>query len=189
MASDAAKQPPARYPYYTIGHSTRSVETFVEALNKAAVSLVADVRTVPGSRAQPQFNAETLCRKLVRAGIQYEHFPDLGGLRKRSSDIPAHVNGFWQNQSFHNYADYALSREFRTALATLRAIGQVSICAVMCAEAVWWRCHRRIIADYLIASGETVLHILDASRIERARLTPGAEVRQFGSEVIYPLRT
>jgi uncharacterized protein (DUF488 family) len=104
----------------------------------------------------------------------------LGGLRARQ-DVPPAVNAFWQNQSFHNFADYALTPAFRSALARLRALGHERRCAIMCAEAVWWRCHRRIIADYLIAAGEMVLHILSADRVEPARMTEAAKAGPHGS--------
>jgi uncharacterized protein (DUF488 family) len=103
-------------------------------------------------------------------------------LRARQ-DVAADVNAFWQNQSFHNFADYALSPAFRSGLANLRALGHEGRLAIMCAEAVWWRCHRRIIADYLIAAGETVFHIVGAGRLEPARMTEAARARADGSLV------
>jgi uncharacterized protein (DUF488 family) len=106
----------------------------------------------------------------------------LGGLRARQ-DVPPAVNAFWQNQSFHNFADYALTPAFRSALVRLRELGHERRCAIMCAESVWWRCHRRIIADYLIAAGETVFHILSAHRVEPARLTEAAKTGADGSLV------
>ncbi|MFV0244977.1 MAG: DUF488 family protein, partial [Qingshengfaniella sp.] len=109
----------------------------------------------------------------------------LGGLRPKSREVPPPVNGLWRNDSFHNYADYALGPDFRAGLAELVALGRGRTVAVMCAEAVWWRCHRRIIADWLLAGGETVLHVMDGGRAERASLTPGAVVSADGS-VSYP---
>jgi uncharacterized protein (DUF488 family) len=100
--------------------------------------------------------------------------------------VAADVNAFWQNRSFHNYADYAMSEEFRSGLSRLRELGQATQCAIMCAEAVWWRCHRRIIADYLIASGETVFHILGRGHVERARTTGAAKLRPNGT-LMYPV--
>src|SRR5262245_41560813 len=108
-------------------------------------------------------------------------------LRARTHDVPPDVNVFWQNPSFHNYADYALSQAFHRGLARLRALGHEQRCAIMCAEAVWWRCHRRIIADYLIAAGETVFHILGPDRIEPARMTAAAQPRTDGS-LVYRMR-
>jgi uncharacterized protein (DUF488 family) len=138
------------------------------------------VRSVPRSRTNPQYNCDILPETLARSAIGYEHMAALGGLRARQ-DVPADVNAFWQNQSFHNFADYALTRPFQSGFARLRALGHERRCAVMCAEAVWWRCHRRIIADYLIAAGETVFHILGKDRIEPARMTEAAQRRDEGS--------
>ena len=117
--------------------------------------------------------------------ITYHHLAALGGLRGRQQDVPADANAFWQNQSFHNYADYAMSGDFHSGLTRLRELGQVAPCAIMCAEAVWWRCHRRIIADYLIAAGETVFHILGRNHIEQAEMTPAAKLEPDGT-LIYP---
>ena len=97
---------------------------------------------------------------LRESRIEYEHLASLGRLRGRKRDVPAGVNAFWQNQRFHNYADYAMGEDFHSGLIRLRELGHATQCAIMCAEAVWWRCHRRIIVDYLIAAGETVFHIL-----------------------------
>ena len=161
-------------PFYTIGHSTRSIEEFVDLLRASKVTLVVDVRTVPRSRTNPQYNRDTLPATLEDFQIGYEHIAALGGLRGHKRDIPAEINGFWQNDSFHNYADYALSESFREGLAHLRALGHRHTCAIMCAEAVWWRCHRRIITDYLIAAGETVFHILGRGHVEPSRMTEAA---------------
>jgi uncharacterized protein (DUF488 family) len=171
--------------FFTIGHSNRSYEDFAELLTSAAVSLVADIRKMPKSRANPQFNGKTLSDALSAIGIAYEHVPALGGLRARARTLPPDVNGFWTNKSFHNYADYALSAEFVAGLQYLRALGHERRCAIMCSEAVWWRCHRRIVADHLIARGEAVFHIMAPSRLERAHLTAGAVV-QPGQTVVYP---
>jgi uncharacterized protein (DUF488 family) len=171
------------YPFFTIGHSTRPVSEFVDLLKAAQIDLVADVRSVPRSRTNPQYNDDTLPETLARFAIGYEHIAALGGLRARTRDVSANLNAFWENQSFHNYADYALSPPFRRGLARLRALGQEQRCAIMCAEAVWWRCHRRIIADYLIAEGQTVCHIFSAGRIEPARMTQAARRRADGTLV------
>jgi uncharacterized protein (DUF488 family) len=171
--------------FCTIGHSTRSLDEFIDLLRAADVRLVVDVRTMPRSRRTPQFNADALPVALGDVGIGYEHIRELGGLRGRSRDVPPDVNALWQNESFHNYADYALSDAFRAGLARLRQLGHASPCACMCAEAVWWRCHRRIISDYLLAAGETVCHILGPTRVEPARLTPGARADAEG-RVTYP---
>ena len=171
------------HPFFTIGHSTRPVSEFVELLKSAQVEVVADVRKMTRSRTNPQYNGDVLSQTLARFAIGYEHIPPLGGLRARAKNVSPSLNAFWENQSFHNYADYALSREFQCGLARLRALGQERRCAVMCAEAVWWRCHRRIIADYLLAAGETVFHILGADRTDAARMTEAAQQRADGSLV------
>jgi len=169
------------HPFFTIGHSTRLVAEFVDLLKGAEIETVVDVRTVPRSRTNPQFNRDALPETLSGYGLGYEHIAALGGLRGKAHEVAPQANGFWRVQSFHNYADYALSEPFRSGLARLRTLGHARRCAIMCAEAVWWRCHRRIIADYLIAGGETVLHILGNGRIEPARLTEAAKPQPDGS--------
>jgi uncharacterized protein (DUF488 family) len=171
------------HPFFTIGHSTRPVSDFVDLLKGEQIELVADVRTVPRSRTNPQYNCDVLPETLARSGVAYEHMATLGGLRPKAQEVAPSVNAFWQNQSFHNYADYALSQPFQSGLARLRALGGEQRCAIMCAEAVWWRCHRRIIADYLIAAGESVFHILGADHVEPARMTEAARRRADGSLV------
>ena len=162
------------HAFFTIGHSTRSITEFFGMLGGPEVRRIIDVRKMPMSRNNPQFNRDALAAALAPAGIGYDHIAALGGLRGKAPDLPPDLNGLWTNPSFHNYADYALSTAFHDGLGALRAIGHRQTCAVMCSEAVWWRCHRRIIADYLIARGETVFHIMSADRLEPARLTPGA---------------
>lgn len=175
---------PARLPCFTIGHSTLTVDELAACLRQAGVTRLIDVRSIRRSRTNPQFNQDTLAPALAACGIAYETMADLGGRRSRQRAIGPEVNGFWDNASFHNYADWALQPAFRAALRALREKGQRERCAIMCAEAVWWRCHRRIIADHLLAAGETVRHIMGA-RIEDARLTPGAQVHADGT-VSYP---
>jgi len=160
--------------FFTVGHSTHPLASFAGLLNKAGVRLLVDVRTVPRSRTNPQYNRETLPQALVAFGIGYEHLAALGGLRSRSADVAPEVNAFWENKSFHNYADYAMSGAFAAALERLRELGHAQACALMCAEGLWWRCHRRIIADYLIAAGEEVAHILPDGKVAPARLTEAA---------------
>jgi uncharacterized protein (DUF488 family) len=172
--------------FFTIGHSTRPVDAFVDLLNSAGVRLVTDVRTVPRSRTNPQYNLATLAETLSRSEIAYEHIAALGGLRGRQRDVPAQRNAFWRHPSFHNYADYAMGEAFRYGLDRLRELGHAMPCAIMCAEAVWWRCHRRIIADYLIAAGEVVLHILGPDHVEPARMTDAARRGPAGT-LVYPL--
>jgi uncharacterized protein (DUF488 family) len=157
----------------SIGHSNRSFEEFVGLLSRADIGLVADIRTIPRSRANPAFH------------ISYGHVAALGGLRGKARTLSEDVNGFWTNESFHNYADYALSVQFHAGLEYLSEQGRKRRCAIMCSEAVWWRCHRRIVADHLIARGETVFHILGQDRLEPARLTVGAVI-QSGGTVVYP---
>ncbi len=161
-------------PFFTIGHSTRRLEEFTGLLVPNGVSLLVDVRTVPRSRTNPQYNADALPASLAASGIGYEHIASLGGLRGRRRDVPPGVNGYWENQSFHNYADYAMGAEFRAGLGRLIALGGERRCAIMCAESVWWRCHRRIITDYLLARGLDVFHIVSSDVPEPAKMTPDA---------------
>jgi uncharacterized protein (DUF488 family) len=171
-------------PFFTIGHSNRTPEQFGELLMGAQIELVADIRSVPKSRTNPQFNKDALPDALAPVGISYEHMPALGGLRGKTSS-PQDINGFWINESFHNYADYALSAQFHAGLERLLDEGCKRRSAIMCSEAVWWRCHRRIVADYLIACGESVFHIMGQGRLEAAQLTPGALI-QPGGHIVYP---
>jgi uncharacterized protein (DUF488 family) len=173
------------YPFFTIGHSTHPIGEFIDLLRNAEVRLIADVRTVPRSRTNPQYNSDVLPVSLSEFQIGYTHVTALGGRRGRQRDVPESVNAFWQNQSFHNYADYALNESFHLGLNTLRNLGHTSPCAIMCAEAVWWRCHRRIITDYLIVNGETVFHILSRNRIELAHITDAARPGASGA-LTYP---
>lgn len=172
-------------PFFTIGHSNRSLEEFVGLLKETDIKLVADIRKIPMSRGNPQFNRDTLPEALAPFGISYEHVAALGGLRGKASGVPAEVNGFWTNESFHNYADYALSEQFHAGLDHLLDEGRRWRTTVMCSEAVWWRCHRRIVADYLVARGEAVFHIMGPGRLEPAHLTPGAVI-QPGGALVYP---
>jgi len=174
-----------KLPFFTIGHSNRSLEELAGLLRGAEIALVADIRTIPKSRANPQFNEDTLPESLEAFQISYERIAALGGLRGKSKTIARDVNAFWTNESFHNYADYALSDAFRAGLDRLIEDGRKRRTAFMCSEAVWWRCHRRIVADHLIARGESVFHIMGKGRLEPARLTAGAVVQPDG-EVVYP---
>jgi len=168
---------------FTIGHSTRPIAAFVALLKGAEVDRVVDVRRFPGSRRHPQFNAEALQRSLAEVGIAYSSFSALGGRRSHAADGTESPHTLWREAAFRNYADYADTTEFRAAFAALRHLAEAGRPAIMCAEAVWWRCHRRIIADYLIAAGIPVEHILDG-KIEKATLTPDATVRPDGT-VLY----
>jgi uncharacterized protein (DUF488 family) len=167
-------------PFFTIGHSTRSISEFGDLLNFSQVRLVVDVRTMPRSRTNPQFNFDTLPQNLSPFQIGYEHIAQLGGLRGKKHDVSPAVNAFWINKSFHNYADYALSDAFHFGFTRLCALGHERRCAIMCAEAVWWRCHRRFITDYLIAAGETVFHILGKNHVEPAKINVAAELQPAG---------
>lgn len=145
-----------------------------------------DVRTVPRSRANPQYNRDTLPEALRAHGLGYAHIAALGGLRSKAKGVAPEVNAFWQNQSFHNYADYAMSAAFRSSLRDLVSLGKKDgPCAIMCSEGLWWRCHRRIIADYLIAAGEEVSHILPNGDVKRAQMTEAARPGE-GGVLTYP---
>jgi uncharacterized protein (DUF488 family) len=171
--------------FFTIGHSTRTLAKFVDLLRESNVDLVVDVRSMPRSRTNPQFNLETLPEGLAPWQIGYRHMAELGGLRGEQRLVESSLNSYWTVRSFRNYADYALTEPFASGLARLREQGSQRHCTIMCAEAVWWRCHRRIITDYLLAAGEQVIHILGASRVQEAQLTPGAILRDDGT-VVYP---
>jgi uncharacterized protein (DUF488 family) len=173
------------FPFFTIGHSTRPIGDFIDLLAASEVGLVVDVRTVPRSRTNPQYDREALRGSLPEYQIAYEHLAELGGLRGRAQAVAPDVNAFWDNQRFHNYADYAMGGGFRSGLVRLRELGRVRRCAVMCAEAVWWRCHRRIIADYLLVAGERVFHILGPNAVAPASLTKAATPQPDGT-LIYP---
>lgn len=171
--------------FYTIGHATRTIDEFVALLQESDISFVADVRTVPRSRTNPQYNKDVLPQMLEQFRVKYEHIATLGGLRNKCSDVPSSINAFWKNESFHNYADYAMSQSFRDGLYRLMKLGHTERCVIMCAETVWWRCHRRIIADYLLAAGKTVVHIRGPRRTELARMTDIAQMHSDGA-LTYP---
>ena len=176
---------PEPLPVYTIGHSNHPLDEFVSLLRVGAVTRVVDVRTIPRSRANPQYNLHSLPAELAAYQVGHRYIAALGGLRGKSAGVAAETNAMWRNRSFHNYADYALTPAFREGLQELLDVAARERCAIMCAEAVWWRCHRRIIADYLIAAGRTVLHLMAPAKAEPARLTPGAVLHN--GEVTYPL--
>jgi uncharacterized protein (DUF488 family) len=173
-----------RLPIHTVGHSTRTIPEFVDLLQVANVELVVDIRSVPRSRTNPQFNMETLPDTLAPWQIGYRHIRELGGLRGRSKSVPPEVNGFWTNPSFHNFADYALSDAFHAGLSNLLELSETKRCAIMCSEAVWWRCHRRIVADYLLIAGRSVFHLMGTARIEPAALTQAAKPQD--DALVYP---
>jgi len=165
----------------TIGHSTRSIDEFVSLLSAHGVTQLVDVRTVPRSRHNPQFNADVLPASLASAGIGYVHAPGLGGLRPTLADSP---NGGWRNLSFRGYADYMQSEDFADDLFGLIELARRDRVALMCAEAVPWRCHRSLIADALLVHGVASCEIVGAKRLQAHRLTPFAEVR--GVSITYP---
>ena len=170
---------------FTIGHSTRPIGEFVALLQQVAVGLLVDVRSIPRSRTNPQFNADSLPETLIEVGISYRHLAALGGLRHRKKGATPSRNTFWQVAAFRNYADYAATDAFRIGLDELRLLAHDNCCAIMCAEAVWWRCHRRIITDYLLAQGVPVMHIMGLNKVDPAKLTPGAQLLPDGT-LIYP---
>ena len=163
---------------WTIGHSTRKIEQLISLLEENGIKLVVDVRSFPGSRRYPQFNKEALADSLGQHGIRYEHFADLGGRRK-----PKHTshNTAWRNASFRGYADYMETEEFRKGIERLVDLtSEVGPAAIMCAEAVWWRCHRALISDYLKARGIEVIHIVDANKSEPHPFTSAARIVDGG---------
>ena len=165
----------AASPIFTIGHSTRPIPEFVELLQQVSADLLVDVRSVPRSRANPQFNIDSLPHSLAAAGIAYRHLAALGGLRGRRKDAAPSRNTLWRSDAFRNYSDYAETAQFRSGLDQLIELARQDRCAIMCAEAVWWRCHRRIIADYLLVQGIPVAHIMGSGKVDAATLTPGAQ--------------
>jgi uncharacterized protein (DUF488 family) len=167
---------------FTVGHSTHTLDRFVELLTTNGVQRVADVRRVPRSARHPQFRAETLAVELPRRGIDYRHLEALGGWRKPLPDSP---NEGWHNDSFRGYADYALTAEFAQALDELTELARDRPTAVMCAEAQWWRCHRRLIADRLATAGWTVCHIAGDGTLTEHELPPFAEPQADGT-IRYP---
>jgi uncharacterized protein (DUF488 family) len=169
---------------FTIGHSTRSVAELVDLLREAGIALLVDVRSLPRSRANPQFNAESLAPALMAEGIGYRHLPALGGLRGRRKGAGPSPNTLWRVDTFRNYADYAMTDAFRAGLVELERLARERTAAIMCAEAVWWRCHRRIVADYLLMRGVPVRHIMGPGKIVPATPTPGAQPLADGT-VLY----
>jgi uncharacterized protein (DUF488 family) len=166
---------------WTIGHSTKPIEEFLGLLKSHGVKRLVDVRTVPRSRHNPQFDTDALGKRLKAAHVIYVHQPELGGLRKPKKDS---LNAGWRNTSFRGYADYMQTEGFRMALHTLMSDGRNAPTAIMCAEAVPWRCHRSLIADALVSRGWSVRHIMTKTKADRHRLTPFAVVEQ--DRITYP---
>jgi uncharacterized protein (DUF488 family) len=167
---------------YTIGHSTRPVEEFISLLQSNGVQQLIDIRTIPKSRHNPQFNGESLARAVHGAGIQYVHLKQLGGLRRARPDSP---NMGWRNASFRGFADYMQTKEFEEALRQAMELARREPSALMCAEALPWRCHRSLVADALVIRGIEVLEIVSNSPPKAHKLTPFARVR--GTRIIYAL--
>jgi len=166
----------------TVGHSTHAADEFVALLRGAGVEALADVRRFPGSRRHPHFGREALAGALGEAGIAYEHLPELGG---RRSPVPASVNAGWQVAAFRGYADHLRSDEFATGRTRLEVMAAGRCAVVMCAEAQWWRCHRRLVADVLVMAGHEVAHLMPGGRlIEHA--PPGFAVRGEDGLPLYP---
>ena len=158
---------------YTIGHSTRSLVEFLDMLQSFDIKILADIRSLPGSRKFPQFDKENLKISLEEAGIQYIHLADLGGRRKAKKDSK---NNRWNNDSFRGYADYMETEEFESAILKLEHIALEQPTAYMCSEAVWWRCHRSMVSDYLKAKGWTVLHIMVTGKVQEHKYTAPARI-------------
>lgn len=175
---------PAHWPdgtIFTVGHSTLLIDVFIAELQAYGIARLADVRTVPRSRFNPQFNADTLAGSLAAAQIEYVPMPSLGGLRHTRKDSP---NGGWRNASFRGYADYMQSAAFDDAVTALIRMGREQRTAIMCAEAVPWRCHRSLVADALVVRGVPVVEILSAGDYRMHKLTPFACVQ--GTAITYP---
>jgi uncharacterized protein (DUF488 family) len=179
-----AKEPKIIACIWTIGHSTRKIGIFLSLLEENGIKAVADVRMFPGSKRYPQFGRDALAKSLGEHGIRYEHFPELGGRRKAN---PNSKNTAWRNESFRGYADYMETEDFRKGVARLVDLAEESgPTAIMCAEALWWRCHRSLIADYLKARGVEVIHILDEKKTEPHPFTSAAQI--VDGQLSYRLR-
>lgn len=158
---------------WTIGHSTRSIDEFIEALASQEIKTLVDVRSFPGSKKFPHFNQQALSKSLAAAGIDYLHLLELGGRRRTRKDSP---NTAWRNSAFRGYADYMETDAFREGIERLLAVAETGRTAIMCAEAVWWRCHRSMISDCLKSKGVTVTHILSATKTEPHPYTSAARI-------------
>jgi len=179
-AGDGPRRPSA-IEVWTVGHATHSLEDFIALLKAHGVERLVDVRTIPRSRHNPQFDREVLAAAVRRAGLGYIHLKALGGLRHTRRDSP---NTAWRNLSFRGFADYMQTRKFERGVDRLIAMARLKRIAVMCAEAVPWRCHRSLIADALVARGATVRHIMSPTSATPHKMTPWAKVR--GKQVTYP---
>lgn len=184
MEDIACRSPEDLNTIFTIGHSTRTLAEFMSLLEEVQVDLVVDVRSIPRSRTNPQFNLDVLPEALAAAGIGYRHLLALGGRRHRAKSVMPSSNTLWRNSSFQNYADYAATNAFRDGLKELAALARHKRCIIMCAEAVWWRCHRRIIADVAVAKhGVSVAHLMHDGRLVAHELSGGARLNEQGDVV------
>jgi uncharacterized protein (DUF488 family) len=181
VSDNATKATESSATIYTVGHSTLPIERFLAVLRAYGVERLADVRTVPRSRRNPQFNADALAESLRAGGIEYVALRELGGLRKPRADSP---NGGWRNDGFRGYADYMQTPEFAFGLERLLTLGRERRTAIMCAEAVPWRCHRSLVADALAVRGVPVVEILGEAERRDHALTPFARVQ--GTTITYP---
>ena len=166
---------------YTIGHSTRSIEAFVDLLRQHGVEVLVDIRTVPKSRRNPQFGQQELAGSLAAAGIEYRYMKSLGGLRRPERDS---VNAAWRNDSFRGYADHMQSEEFRQAVEDLLQAASENVVAIMCAEAVPWRCHRSLVGDALLVRGAKVVDVISPTSSRPHAMTRFAKVE--GTSITYP---
>ena len=169
---------------YTIGHSTRSLDELIGMLLEAGATRLADVRAIPRSKRHPWFNIDTLPQALAKSGIDYRHLAALGR-RRPSRPGPPSRNTLWRVHAFRNYADYAETPDFRAALEDLERLARDQPTAYMCAEALWWRCHRRLITDYLLARRWRIVHLLSPGHQEAASMTSGAVIEADGT-IEYP---
>jgi len=165
--------PSPMHVIYSIGHSTRSFEELIAMLRSFDIKILADIRAYPGSRRYPQFNKDSLEQTLPAEGIQYLHFKELGGRRKPAADSK---NTAWRNEAFRGYADYMESPEFKVAVTDLMRYAEKSCVAYMCSEAVWWRCHRALVSDYLKIRGWKVMHIMAIGKSEEHPYTGAAKI-------------
>lgn len=166
---------------YSIGHSTRTIEEFLDLLDSFGIKVLADIRSMPGSRKYPQFNQEELKKSLEANGIEYLYIKELGGRRKLEKDSK---NTGWRNKSFQAYADHMETEEFESGISTLKKSALQKPAAMMCSEAVWWRCHRSMVSDYLKAKGWKVLHIMSLNKATEHPYTSPAKILE--GKVYYP---
>jgi hypothetical protein len=182
------KRGASRRALYTIGHSTRRADELIDILRAFGVTRLVDIRSMPRSRSNPQFNHDVLPATLYSAGIAYVHLAALGGLRIKNKLVEDTLNASWERRPFHNYADYAGTAPFREGLRDLLEMASRETCAIMCAEALWWRCHRRIVTDHVLAHGVPVVHLFTQTKAEPASLTPFAVIGAR-ARVSYPALT